>query len=69
MSIHYPAGVKIPVSTIKEKKEKTPHKKYRLKIQAGNRGMRFEDEINQSNDYYLSKGGETLPEEETSAQE
>lgn len=56
MSIHYPAGVKIPVSTIKEKKEKTPHKKYRLKIQAGNRGMRFEDGINQSNDYYLSKG-------------
>ena len=55
MSIHYPAGVKIPTSPLAKKKESTPRKKYKLKVQAGNRGMGFEDEINKSNTYYLEK--------------
>ncbi len=56
MSIHYPAGVKAPTTSKELAKKKTTKKKYNLKIQAGNRGMSFEDEINKSNEYYLSKG-------------
>lgn len=54
MSIHYPAGVKTPNAPLAKKKESK--KKYNLKIQAGNRGMDFEDEINKTNTYYLEKG-------------
>ena len=51
--IHYPGGV----SPKGEMPRKTATKKKRtLKIQAGNRGMGFEAEINQSNDYYKEKG-------------
>lgn len=56
MSIHYPAGVKAPTTSKELIKKKEPRKKYNLKIKAGNRGMSFEDEINKSNEYYLSKG-------------
>ncbi len=56
MSIHYPAGVKTPVSSKGVKKKETAKKKYNIKVKAGNRGMGFEDEINQSNKYYLDKG-------------
>lgn len=56
MSIHYPAGVKAPNAPLAKKKEPAQKKKYKLKVQAGNRGMDFEDEINQSNLYYLEKG-------------
>ncbi len=56
MSIHYPAGVKAPITSKGVKKKTTEKKKYSLKVQAGNRGLGFEDEINKSNEYYLSKG-------------
>lgn len=58
MSIHYPAGVKTPTTSkqLEKKKTSTAKKKYNLKVQAGNRGMGFEDEINQSNKYYLDRG-------------
>lgn len=56
MSIHYPAGVKAPSAPLAKKKETKEKKKYKIKVQAGNRGMDFEDEINQSNLYYLERG-------------
>ena len=50
--IKYPAGVR----PITELPRKTPTKKKRtLKIAAGNRGMDFESEINQTNLYYQEK--------------
>ena len=52
-SIKYPAGTK----PIGEYVRKTPTKSKRtLKIGAGNRGMDFEAEINETNDYYREKG-------------
>lgn len=50
--INYPKGTSHPVAIIK-KKEKT---KRNLKVQAGNRGLDFEDAINQTNEYYKEKG-------------
>ena len=50
--INYPKGTSHPVAVIK-KKEKT---KRNLKVQAGNRGLDFEDAINQTNEYYKEKG-------------
>lgn len=50
--INYPKGTSHPTSIIK-KKEKT---KRNLKVQAGNRGLDFEDAINQTNEYYKEKG-------------
>lgn len=51
--IHYPAGVApkgdFPCKT-------APKKKATLKIAAGNRGMDFETEINETNAYYREKG-------------
>ena len=52
--IQYPPGVK-PFAQ-NERKTQTGKKKYKPKIAAGNRGMDFEDGINQSNTYYLEKG-------------
>ena len=50
--IHYPGGVR-PKGEIARK---TPTKKKKnLTIAAGNRGMDFETEINQTNDYYREK--------------
>ena len=51
--IHYPGGVS-PKGEMPRKS--APKKKRNLKVQAGNRGMGFEAEINQSNDYYKEKG-------------
>ena len=50
--INYPKGTSHPVAIIK-KKERT---KRNLKVQAGNRGLDFEDAINQTNEYYKEKG-------------
>lgn len=50
--INYPKGTSHPATIIK-KKEKT---KRNLKVQAGNRGLDFEDAINQTNEYYKKKG-------------
>lgn len=50
--INYPKGTSHPAVIIK-KKEKT---KRNLKVQAGNRGLDFEDAINQTNEYYKEKG-------------
>lgn len=50
--INYPKGTNHPAAIIK-KKEKT---KRNLKVQAGNRGLDFEDAINQTNEYYKEKG-------------
>ena len=50
--INYPKGTSHPVDIIK-KKERT---KRNLKVQAGNRGLDFEDAINQTNEYYKEKG-------------
>lgn len=51
--IHYPAGVS-PKGVFPRKNE--PKKKRTLKIAAGNRGMDFESEINETNAYYQEKG-------------
>ena len=57
MSIHYPAGVKTPSTSPemekKKKKATSQKKKLHFKVQPGNRGMAFEDDINQTNQYYL----------------
>ena len=50
--INYPKGTSHPVAII-QKKERT---KRNLKVQAGNRGLDFEDAINQTNEYYKEKG-------------
>ena len=50
--INYPKGTSHPVAIIK-KKERT---KRNLKVQAGNRGLDFENAINQTNEYYKEKG-------------
>lgn len=47
--VNYPAGV-VPA------KQKVAKRKPKLSIAPGNRGMAFEDEINQSNEYYVEKG-------------
>ncbi len=50
MNIKYPAG-SIPPSSVK----KNGKGKIKMSIAAGNRGMDFENEINQSNEYYREK--------------
>lgn len=50
--IHYPGGVR-PVAEFTGKTQ--PKKKMTMKIAPGNRGMDFEAEINQTNDYYKEK--------------
>ena len=50
--IHYPGGVR-PVTEFTSKTQ--PKKKMTMKIAPGNRGMDFEAEINQTNDYYKEK--------------
>ena len=50
--IHYPGGVR-PVAEFTSKTQ--PKKKMTMKISPGNRGMDFEAEINQTNDYYKEK--------------
>ena len=49
---HYPGGMKPSVSKVEIPKGKKLH----LKVAPGNRGLDFEAEINQSNDYYVEKG-------------
>ena len=49
---HYPGGMKPPRSQVDVPKGKKLH----LKVAPGNRGLDFEAEINQSNDYYVEKG-------------
>ena len=51
--IHYPAGVK-PKGEFTRKT--APKTKRNLRISAANRGMDFEAEINETNDYYREKG-------------
>ena len=51
--IHYPGGVN-PKGLFKRKT--APKTKRTLKIAAGNRGMDFEEEINETNAYYQEKG-------------
>lgn len=51
--MNYPAGV-LPFGQSFEKKN--PQKPRKLKVAPGNRGMSFESDINQSNDYYKQKG-------------
>ena len=50
--IHYPGGVR-PVAEFTGKTQ--PKKKMTMKIAPGNRGIDFEAEINQTNDYYKEK--------------
>ena len=50
--IHYPGGVR-PVAEFTSKTQ--PKKIMTMKIAPGNRGMDFEAEINQTNDYYREK--------------
>ena len=50
--VKYPAGVRPLVQNAR----KNPAKKYTPKIAAGNRGMDFEDGINQTNQYYTEQG-------------
>ena len=52
--IHYPAGIR-PRAEAPQKKEDGKKKRV-LKVSAGNRGMAFEAEINETNDYYREKG-------------
>lgn len=49
---HYPGGMRPPVNKVEVPKGKKLH----LKVAPGNRGLDFEAEINQSNDYYVEKG-------------
>ena len=48
MAIHYPAGVRPCGNPL--------HKQKRVIDSASNRGMGFEKDINETNDYYLGKG-------------
>ena len=50
--INYPSGVKPP----KENTRRAPRGKAKLKVAPGNRGMSFEHDINETNDYYREKG-------------
>lgn len=50
MAIHYPGGI-VP----KKIEKKASRAKANIKIAAGNRGMDFENEINDTNAYYIEK--------------
>ncbi|HAS55738.1 MAG TPA: Holliday junction resolvase RecU [Firmicutes bacterium] len=52
--INYPKGSLHPLPNLKIKKKR--ERKLNLKVAPGNRGIDFEEAINQSNDYYKEKG-------------
>lgn len=52
--INYPKGSFHPMPSTNFQKK--PKRKMVLKVEAGNRGLDFEDAINQTNEYYKEKG-------------